>query len=65
MVVAMATRVAGKDEGDNKGCKSNGYGVKKAIARKRAMLSNDNNKTTATETTTQHCCCSAQLSLFS
>ncbi len=35
--VAMATRVAGEDAGDGKGGKSNGNGVKRAIARKRAM----------------------------
>ncbi len=36
-VVAMATRVAGKDAGNGKGGKSNGDGAKRAIARKRAM----------------------------
>jgi hypothetical protein len=46
--VMMAMKVAGKDEGD-------GNGAKRAIARKRAMASNNNNKMTATETTTQHC----------
>jgi hypothetical protein len=35
--VAMATRLVGEDAGDGKGGKSNGYGVKRAIARKRAM----------------------------
>jgi hypothetical protein len=35
--VAMATRVAGVDAGDGKGGKSDGDGVKRAIARKRAM----------------------------
>jgi hypothetical protein len=35
--VAMATRVAGKDAGDGKGGKSDGNGMKRAIAMKRAM----------------------------
>ncbi len=35
--VAMAMRVAGKDAGDDEGGKSNGNGVKRAIARRRAM----------------------------
>ncbi len=35
--VAMATRVAGKDASNGKGGKSNGDGVKRAIARKGAM----------------------------
>ncbi len=35
--VVMATRVAGKDEGNGKGSKSDGDGTKRAIARKRAM----------------------------
>jgi hypothetical protein len=35
--VAMATRLAGEDEGKGKGGKSNGDGAKRAIARKRAM----------------------------
>jgi hypothetical protein len=54
--VTMAIRVAGKDEGNNKGSKSHGNGAKRAIAKKRVMASNDNNKMMATETTTQHCC---------
>jgi hypothetical protein len=54
--VAMATRVAGEDENDGKGGKSKGDGAKRAIARKRVMVSNDDNKMTSTETTTQHCC---------
>ncbi len=54
--VVMVTRVAGKDEDDGKVGKSKGDGTKRAIARKRAMVSNNNNKMTATETTTQHCC---------
>ncbi len=52
----MATRVVGKDAGNGKGGKSKGDGMKKAIARKRVMASDDNNKMTATETTTHHCC---------
>ncbi len=35
--VAMVTRVAGEDTGNGEGSKSNGNGVKRAIARKRAM----------------------------
>ncbi len=35
--VAMATRVVDEDAGDGKGGKSDGDGVKRAIARKRAM----------------------------
>jgi hypothetical protein len=35
--VVMATRVAGKDGGDGEGGKSDGDGVKRLIARKRAM----------------------------
>ncbi len=35
--VAMGTRVAGKDAGDEEGGKSDGNGAKRAIARKRAM----------------------------
>ncbi len=54
--VVMATRVAGKDEDDGEGSKSEGNGAKRAIARKRAMVSGNDNKMTATETTTQHCC---------
>jgi hypothetical protein len=50
--VAMATRVAGKDEGNEEGGKSNGDGAKRAIARKRAMVSNDDNEMTTTETMT-------------
>jgi hypothetical protein len=53
----MATRVAGKDEGDCKGSTSNGNDAKRAIARKRVMASNNDNKMMATETTAQHCCC--------
>jgi hypothetical protein len=52
----MAMREAGEDEGNGKDGKSNGDGAKRAIARKRAMASNDDNKMMATETTTQHCC---------
>jgi hypothetical protein len=37
--MTMATRVAGKDAGNCKGGKSNGDGAKRAIARKRAMVS--------------------------
>jgi hypothetical protein len=33
----MAMRVVGKDAGDGEGGKSNGNGVKRAIARRRAM----------------------------
>ncbi len=56
--VAMAIRVMGGEEGHGKDGKSNaGNGTKRAIARKRAMESNDDNKTMATETMTQHCCC--------
>jgi hypothetical protein len=33
----MATRVVGEDAGNGKGRKSDGDGVKRAIARKRAM----------------------------
>jgi hypothetical protein len=36
--VAMARRVAGEDVGDGNGGKSNGNGVKRAIARMRAMV---------------------------
>jgi hypothetical protein len=36
-VVAMATRVAGKDAGNGEGGKSDGNGAKRAIARRRAM----------------------------
>ncbi len=35
--VAMVTKVAGKDAGDGEGGKSNGNGMKRAIARKRVM----------------------------
>jgi hypothetical protein len=35
--VAMARRVTGEDVGNGKGGKSNGNGVKRAIARKRVM----------------------------
>jgi hypothetical protein len=35
--VAMVTRVAGKDAGNGEGGKSNGKGIKRAIARIRAM----------------------------
>jgi hypothetical protein len=35
--VAMATRVVGKDAGDGEGGKSDGNGVKRAIAKRRAM----------------------------
>ncbi len=34
---AMAMRAAGEDAGDGEGGKSNGDGVKRAIAMKRAM----------------------------
>ncbi len=54
--VAMTRRVAGKDEYNGKGSKSNGNGAKKAITRKWVMLSDNNNRMTVTETTTQHCC---------
>jgi hypothetical protein len=53
--MVMATRVVGEDVSNGKGDKSNGNGAKRAIARKRAMASNDNNKMMMTETTTQHC----------
>jgi hypothetical protein len=55
--VAMATRVADKDEGNGEGGKSDGNGVKGAIPRRKAMASNNNNEMMATETMTQHCCC--------
>ncbi len=48
----MATRVAGKNEDNGKGSKSKGNGVKRAIARKRAMVSDNGNKMMATELTT-------------
>jgi hypothetical protein len=35
--VAMLTRVAGEDAGDGEGSKSDGNGVKRAIARRRVM----------------------------
>jgi hypothetical protein len=35
--VVMATRVAGKDAGNDKGGKSNGDGAKRAIGRRRGM----------------------------
>jgi hypothetical protein len=35
--VTMVMRVAGKDAGDGKGSKSDGDGMKRAIARRRAM----------------------------
>ncbi len=54
--VVMAMRVAGKDEDDGEGSKSEGNGAKRAIARKRVMVSGNDNKMMATETTTQHCC---------
>jgi hypothetical protein len=54
--VAMATRVAGKDEDNCKGGKSKGNGAKRAIVKKRVMMNNNDNKMTATETMTQHCC---------
>ena len=52
----MAMWVVGKDEGNSEGGKSNGDGAKRAIARKRVMVSNDDNGMIATETTTQHYC---------
>jgi hypothetical protein len=52
----MAMRVAGKNEDDGEGSKSEGDGAKRAIAGKRAMVSNGDNKMTATETMTQLCC---------
>jgi hypothetical protein len=54
----MAKRVAGEDEDNGKGSKSKGNGARRAmaIARKRAMVSNNDNDMMATETTTQHCC---------
>jgi hypothetical protein len=55
--VTMATRVAGKDEDDGKSGKSKGNGTKRAIAKERAMVSDNNNEMMAAETTTQHCCC--------
>ncbi len=52
----MATTYAGEDEDNGKGSKREGNGMKRAIARKRAMVSVDDNKMMATETMTQHCC---------
>jgi hypothetical protein len=49
--VAMATRVAGKDEDDGKSGKVMAMATKRAIARKRAMAIKVDNKTTAKETT--------------
>ncbi len=46
--VAMAKRVAGKDEGNGKGVKRMAMVTNRAIASKRAMASNDNIKMTAT-----------------
>ncbi len=40
--------MAGEDEGNCKGSKSDGNGTKRAIARKRVMVSNNNNEMTAT-----------------
>jgi hypothetical protein len=54
--VKMATRVAGKDEDNGEGGKSKGNGAKRAIARRRVMVSNKDNKMMATETMTHHCC---------
>ncbi len=50
--VRMAMRMAGEDEDNGEGGKSNGNGAKRAIARKRVMASNDDNKMMATEATT-------------
>jgi hypothetical protein len=52
--MAMVTRVADENAGYGKGGKSDAAGAKRAIARKKAMASNNNNKMTATETMTQH-----------
>ncbi len=52
--VVTATRVVGKDAGKGEGGKSDGNGAKRAIARKRAMASNNDNKMMVTETMTQH-----------
>ncbi len=49
--VAMATRVAGKDEDDGKSSKVMAMATKREIARKRAMAIKVENKMTATETT--------------
>ena len=38
----MSTRVAGEDKDDGKGGKSKGNGTKRAIAKKRAMVSDNN-----------------------
>jgi hypothetical protein len=54
--VVMAMRVVGEDEGDGEGGKRDGDGVKRAIARKKAMASNGNNKMMVTEAVTKHCC---------
>jgi hypothetical protein len=51
--VAKVIRVAGKDQGNGKGGKSEAMATKRVIARKRAMLSDNNNKTMATETMTK------------
>jgi hypothetical protein len=53
----MAMRTAGKDEGNDKGGKSNDNGAKRAIVKKRAMASDSINKMMATEKMAQHCCC--------
>jgi hypothetical protein len=56
----MVMRVVREDAGDGKDGKSNDNGAKRALARKRAMASNDDNKMTATEKMTKHCrryCC--------
>ncbi len=40
----MAKRVAGKDEDNGEGGKSKGNGAKRAIARKRVILSNNDKR---------------------